>query len=79
MIELTAIAEVWYACELTEENEQKVREFMESEGVDVDYAVRELWMRNEIEIYTNSIESDFRTQEIYDVVGCEEEEEEDEE
>ena len=44
MIELTAIAEVWYSCELTEEDEQKVRE---------------LWVRNEIEIYTNSIESDF--------------------
>lgn len=73
MIELTAIAEVWYACELTEEDEQKVREFMESEGVDVDYAVRELWMRNEIEIYTNSIESDFHTKEIYDVADCEEE------
>lgn len=73
MIELTAIAEVWYACELTEEDEQKVREFMENEGVDVDYAVRELWMRNEIEIYTNSIESDFHTKEIYDVADCEEE------
>lgn len=73
MIELTAIAEVWYACELTEEDEQKVREFMENEGVDVDYAVRELWMRNEIEIYTNSVESDFHTKEICDVVDCEEE------
>lgn len=73
MIELTAIAEVWYSCELTEEDEQKVREFMENESVDVDYAVRELWMRNEIEIYTNSVESDFHTQEIYDVVDCEEE------
>ena len=72
MIELTAIAEVWYACELTEEDEQKVREFMESEGVDVDYAVCELWMRNEIEIYTNSIESDFCTQKICDIVDCEE-------
>lgn len=71
MIELTAIAEVWYACELTEEDEQKVREFMESEGVDVDYAVRELWMRNEIEIYTSSIESDFNTKEICDIADCE--------
>ena len=73
MIELTAIAEVWYSCELTEEDEQKVREFMESEDKDVAYAVRELWMRGEIEIYTNSVESDFHTQEIYDVVDCEEE------
>ena len=73
MIELTAIAEVWYACELTEEDEQKVREFMKNEGVSVANAVRELWMRNEIEIYTSSIESDFHTQEIYDVVDCEEE------
>lgn len=73
MIELTAIAEVWYACTLTEEDEQKVREFMESEGVSIADAVRELWMRNEIEIYTSSIESDFHTQEIYDVVDCGEE------
>lgn len=73
MIELTTIAEVWYACELTEEDEQKVREFMESESVDVNDAVRELWMRNEIEIYTNSIESDFCTQKIYDIVDCEKE------
>lgn len=73
MIELTAIAEVWYACTLTEEDEQKVREFMKNEGVSVANAVRELWMRNEIEIYTSSIESDFHTQEIYDVVDCGEE------
>lgn len=73
MIELTAIAEVWYSCELTEEDEQKVREFMESEGVDVDYAVRKLWMRNEIEIYTNSVESDFYTKDFYDVIDYEEE------
>lgn len=73
MIELTAIAEVWYACELTKEDEQKVRDFMESEGIDIDDAVRELWMRNEIEIYTNSMESDFNTKEIYDIADCEEE------
>lgn len=73
MIELTTIAEVWYACTLTEEDEQKVREFMKSEGISVADAVRELWMRNEIEIYTSSIESDFHTQEIYDVVDCGEE------
>jgi hypothetical protein len=30
-------------------------------------------MRSEIEIYTQSIESDFNTKEIYDVVDCEEE------
>lgn len=73
MIELTTIAEVWYSCELTEKDEQKVREFMESEGVDVDYAVRELWLRGEIEIYTQSVESDFNTKEIYDIVDCEKE------
>lgn len=80
MIELRTEARSFYWCLLSKEDEQKVREFAEENNVGLTYAVEELWMRDEIEIYRHSTESDFSTEKIYDVIDrSEEEEEEDEE
>ena len=73
MIELQTEALVSYWCLLSKEDEQKVRDFVKDNKVSLTYAVEELWMRNEIEIYRNSTESDFSTEKIYDVIDRREE------
>lgn len=80
MIELQTEARSFYWCQLSEEDEQKVRDFAKENNVGLTYAIEELWMRDEIEIYRYSTESDFSTEKIYNVIDrSEEEEEEDEE
>ena len=68
MIEWQTEATVSYWCQLSEEDEQKVRDFAEENNVGLTYAVEELWMRDEIELYRYSTESDFSTEKIYDVI-----------
>lgn len=72
MIQLTAVAKVWYACTLSEKDEKCVRDYMKKNDVELLDAVRDLYAENEIEIYQESEESDFLTLEIED---AEEEEE----
>lgn len=67
MIQLMVSAKVWYACTLTEEDENAVRDYAEKSGTDLTDAVKELYAKNEIEIYKDSEESDFMTWEIEDV------------
>ena len=73
MIKLQTEALVNYCCYLSEEDEQKVREFAEENDVGLTYSIEELWMRNEIEIYRNATECDFSTEKIFNVVDCEKE------
>ena len=74
MIELQTEARSVYWCQLSEEDAQKVRDFAKDNDVGLTYAVEELWMRDEIEIYRYSTESDFSTEKIYNVVDTREEE-----
>lgn len=70
MLNIRAIAEVTYTCRLSEEDEKKVYdyikenpesfEFMSSENAIIQ-AVQELDSDCLIEIYTDSVESDFMT------------------
>ena len=76
MIKLRTEARSFYWCLLSKEDEQKVREFAEKNDVGLTYAVEELWMRDEIEIYRHSTESDFSTEKIYSVIDTREEDEE---
>lgn len=73
MIELQTEAISVYWCLLSEKDEQKVRDFAEENNVGLTYAVEELWMRDEIEIYRYSTESDFSTEKIFNVTEREEE------
>ena len=73
-------AEVQYCCELSEEDSQKVIEYAKENNCDYERAVWELYCwYNRIDLYGNSHESDFSTEDIYDVELDEEEEEEDDE
>lgn len=64
MIKVETTAEVITTCYLTDEDEKKVRVFMEENQCDLEDAVRELFWSNELDIYTHSTESDFHTESI---------------
>ncbi len=64
MIRVETTAEVITTCYLTNEDEKEVRDFMEKYNCDLEYAVNMLFWTNKLDIYNNSIESDFRTESI---------------
>ena len=64
MIKVEVTAEVLYTCELTIEDEEKVKAFAKENDVGLAVAVHELYSVGEIELYENSTESDFSTERI---------------
>ena len=60
-------ATVQYACRLSAEDEQKVREFAEQNDVTLEEAVEALYSDCAINLYADSWESDFNTDTILDV------------
>jgi hypothetical protein len=68
MIKIETTARVRTTCCLTDEDEKKVRAYMEENVCDLDDAVRELfWNDDKFNIYKNSTESDFYTTSIDEV------------
>lgn len=64
MIKVQVTASVLYTCELTAEDEEKVKAFAEETNTDLEVAVWELYSVREIDLYKNSVESDFNTESI---------------
>ena len=60
-------ATVTYACWLSEEDEQKVRDYIGDTDLSIEDAVWELYGAGKIELYNNSTESDFSTNDIISV------------
>ena len=60
-------ATVQYACRLSAEDEQKVREYAEQNDVTLEEAVDALYSDCAINLYADSWESDFNTNGILDV------------
>jgi hypothetical protein len=60
-------ATVHYACRLSAEDEQKVREYAEQNGATLEEAVETLYDDSAIKLYADSWESDFNTNTILDV------------
>lgn len=54
-------ATVTYACRLSEEDEQKVRDYIGDTDLSTADAVMELYDAGKIDLYKNSTESDFYT------------------
>ena len=54
-------ATVTYACRLSEEDEQKVRDYIGDIDLSIADAIMELYYAGKIELYKNSTESDFCT------------------
>lgn len=68
-----AIGTVYYTCELSDEDEEKVVNYIRSNPDEFEYidadeaiikAVRILWENHEIDLYKSSTESDYSTEEI---------------
>ena len=60
-------ATVQYACRLSAEDEQKVRDYAEENDVTLEEAAGELYWDSAIDLYGDSWESDFNTNTILDV------------
>ena len=60
-------ATVTYACRLSREAEQKVREYIGDTDLSIEDAVMELYCDGKIDLYKNSTESDFSTNYIISV------------
>jgi hypothetical protein len=66
MITVETTASVSYTCQLTAKDEEKVRAFAEENDVELADAIWELYWSGEINLYKNSVESDFSTESIDD-------------
>lgn len=72
MLKVEAVGTIYYTCELSDEDEEKVVGYIKDNPEEFDYmdedtimeAVRILWDKGEIELYENAIESDYMTEEI---------------
>ena len=64
MITVEVTASVAYTCQLTAEEAEKVKAFAEENDVDLEVAVWELYSDGEVDLYKNSVESDFCTERI---------------
>ena len=64
MIIVETTATVTYTCWLSEEDSQKVIDYADENGLDLKEAVAELYADSEIDLYNNSIDSDFSTESI---------------
>lgn len=60
-------ATVTYACQLSEEDEQKVRDYIGDTDLSIEDAIMELYCEGKINLYKNSTESDFSTNYIISV------------
>lgn len=65
-------ATVTYACRLSEEDEQKVLDYIGDTDLSTADAVMELYYAGEIDLYKNSTESDFSTNYITEIYREEE-------
>lgn len=60
-------AEVLYTCELNETDAEIVREYAEKHKCSLEFAAWHCYCFNEINLYNNSVESDFSTEEVISV------------
>ena len=60
-------AKVLYTCELSETDAEIVREYAEKYQCDLELAVWHCYAFGKINLYNNSVESDFSTEEVISV------------
>ena len=60
-------AKVLYTCELSEADAEIVREYAEELQCDLELAVWHCYVFGKINLYNNSVESDFSTEEVVSV------------
>lgn len=67
MLKVMVVAKVWYSCDIEGEEAEKVKKFAEDNNMKLEDAVWECYSKGDLELYKNSNESDFNTQEIENV------------
>lgn len=70
MLKVTTTAEVTYTCFLTDDKEQKVRDYAEKHGLPLKQALSRMYFSDafhELDLYEGSTESDFTTISFVDV------------
>lgn len=55
---------VWYSCWFDEDQEKKVRDYADENNLDLVEAVKELYANHDFDLYRESTESDFMTEEM---------------
>lgn len=63
-IEVETTATVTYVCNLSEEDTKKVCDYANEQGLTLREAVEELYSNGEIDLYDDSMKSDFSTESI---------------
>ena len=66
-MEVYVRAEVWYTCELDDDQARQVVKYMAENYCSAEYAVDMLYNQGNFGLYDSSVESDFSTEEIEDV------------
>lgn len=66
-MEVYVRAEVWYTCELDDDQARQVVEYMAEHNCSAEYAVEMLYSQGNFGLYNSSVESDFSTEDIEDV------------
>ena len=73
MLKVEAVGTIYYTCELSDEDEEKVVRYIKDNPAEFEFmdneeaivaAVDILYMDGEIELYNNATESDYHTEEI---------------
>lgn len=64
MMTVEVTASVLYTCHLSTGDEEKVKAFAKENNIDLEEAVFELYADGEIDLYKDSVESDFSTESI---------------
>lgn len=73
MLKVEVVGTIYYTCELSDEDEKKVVNYIKDNPEDFEFmnekesitaAVHILYNNSEIELYDNAIESDYSTEEI---------------
>ena len=67
-MEVYVRATVWYTCELNEIQAREVVKYMAENDCSAEYAVEMLYQNNDFGLYDSSVESDFTTDDIEDVI-----------
>jgi len=66
-MEVYVRANVWYTCELDDDQARQVVEYMAQNDCSAEYAVEMLYSQDNFGLYNSSVESDFSTEDIEDV------------
>ena len=67
MLKAYVRATVWNTCYLSEDDEQKIRQYAEENDTSLEEATEALYNQGEIHLYSDAEESDFSTEEVEDV------------